>query len=381
VGSDVSSAPRLLYLVTEDWYFCSHRLPLGIAARQRGYDVTVATRVQQHAEPIRAAGLKLVPLQWSRHGHNLVRELGTLREVLRIYRQERPDIVHHVAIKPVLYGSIAARMTGTPAVVNAIAGLGYLESSSDLRARLLRAVVETGYGMLLNRPNSRLIVQNPDDLSALVKRGVVDADRVALIRGSGVDVARYRPVPEPEGTPLVVLPARLLRDKGVVEYVEAARKLRAEGVAARFALVGEPDAKHPAAISRADLDRWQAEGVVEGWGWRENMVDVFQCCNIVCLPSYREGLPKALLEAAASGRAIVTCDVPGCREVVRDGDNGLLVPPRDSASLAIALKRLLADRELRRRLARRGRERAVEEFSIDRVIADTLNVYQECLGR
>lgn len=377
----MSAAPRLLYLVTEDWYFCSHRLPLGIAARERGFDVTVATRVQRHAESIRAAGLKLVPLQWSRHGHNPFQELSALREILHVYRRERPDIVHHVAIKPVLYGSIAALITGTPAVINAIAGFGYLESSSDLRARLLRRVVGTGYHLLLDRPNSRLIVQNPDDRSALVERKIIDASRVALIRGSGVDVTRFTPAPEPGGTPLVVLPARLLRDKGVIEFVEAARTLHGQSVTARFVLVGEPDPQHPAAISRADLERWQADGVVESWGWREDMVEVFQRCHLVCLPSYREGLPKALLEAAACGRAIVTCDVPGCREVVRDGDNGLLVPARDAASLAVALKRLLQDHALRQRMARRGRERAVEEFSVERVVADTLNVYQECLGR
>ena len=375
------SAPRLLYLVTEDWYFCSHRLPLAIAARSRGYDVTVATRVQWHAEAIRGAGLKLVPLHWSRHGHNPFRELSALREIVGVYRRERPDIVHHVAVKPVLYGSIAARLTGTPAVVNAIAGLGYLESSNDLRARILGRIVQTGYHLLLDRPNSRLIVQNPDDLSTLVERGIIDAGRVALIRGSGVDISRFTPVPEPDGTPLVVLPARLLRDKGVMEFVEAARTLRAEGIAARFALVGEPDPQHPAAISPVDLERWRAQRVVECWGWREDMVEVFQRCHLVCLPSYREGLPKALLEAAACGRAIVTCDVPGCREVVRDGDNGLLVPPRDSASLGMALKRLLQDNALRLRMGQRSRECAVEEFSIERVIADTLGVYQGCLSR
>jgi glycosyltransferase involved in cell wall biosynthesis len=377
----VSAGPRLLYLVTEDWYFCSHRLPLGIAARARGYDVTVATRVQRHAKVIEAAGLKLAPLQWSRHGHNPFKELSALREIIGVYRRERPDIVHHVAVKPVLYGSIAARLTNIPAVVNAIAGLGYLESSNDLRARILGRIVETGYRLLLDRPNSRLIVQNPDDLSVLVERGIIDAGRVVLIRGAGVDVSRFTPAAEPDGTRLVVLPARLLRDKGVFEYVEAARRLRAEGVEARFALVGEPDSRHPAAISRADLGRWEMERVVECWGWRDDMVEVFKRCHVVCLPSYREGMPKALLEAAACGRAIVTCDVPGCREVVRDGDNGLLVPPRDSASLAVALKLLLQDDALRQRMARRSRERAVEEFSVEKVVADTLGVYQECLVR
>jgi len=375
------SAPRLLYLVTEDWYFCSHRLPLGIAARSRGYDVTVATRVRRHAETIRDAGLKLIPLQWSRHGHNPLEELGALREILSVYRRERPDIAHHIAVKPVLYGSIAARLTGTQAVVNAIAGLGYLESSTDVRARILGPIVQTGYQLLLNRPNSRLIVQNPDDSRALVERGIIDAGRVALIRGSGVDLSRFAPAREPDGMPIVVLPARLLRDKGVMEFVEAAATLRAEGLSARFALVGDPDPEHPGAISTADLERWQKQGAVECWGWREDMVEVFQHCHLVCLPSYREGLPKALLEAAACARAIVTCDVPGCREVVHDGDNGLLVPPRDSTALAAALKRLLQDDALRIRMGQRGRERAVGEFSIERVVADTLSVYQGCLRR
>ena len=372
----MSGPKRLLFLVTEDWYFCSHRLPLGIAARAEGYDVIVATRVQRHAQTILAAGLKLAPLRWSRHGHNPFKEIGALREILGVYRRERPDIVHHVAVKPVLYGSIAARLAGTPSVVNALAGLGYLESSDDLRARVLGRLVRTGYRLLLDRPNSRLIVQNPDDRSTLVQRGIIDAGRVVLIRGSGVDVSRFTASPEPAGTPLVVLPARLLRDKGVIEFVEAARVLQAEGVVARFALVGEPDPKHPAAITPGDFARWKAEGGVECLGWREDMAEVFQRCHVVCLPSYREGLAKALLEAAACGRPIVTCDVPGCREIVRDGDNGLLVPPRDVASLAVALKRLLQDTALRQRMGQRGRERAVAEFSVERVVADTLAVYR-----
>jgi glycosyltransferase involved in cell wall biosynthesis len=377
----MNAAPRLLYLVTEDWYFCSHRLPLAIAARKQGYEVCVATRVQEHADAIRSAGLTLVPLHWSRHGHNPLKELRALGEVVRTYRRQRPDIVHNVAVKPVLYGSIAARLTGTPAVVNAIAGLGYMASSRDLRARALNRCVGTGYRLLLNRPNSRLIVQNPDDLSALVDRGIIDPRRAVLIRGSGVDVARFVPAPEPSGPPLVVLPARLLRDKGVMEFVEAARSLRAQGVAARFALVGHRDPEHPASIQQKDLDLWQAQGVVEYWGWREDMVDVFQRCHLVCLPSYREGMPKALLEAAACGRAIVTCDVPGCREVVRDGDNGFLVRSRDSQPIAAAVKRLLQDPELRTRMGHRSRVRAVEEFSVERVVADTLAVYRKCLGR
>jgi glycosyltransferase involved in cell wall biosynthesis len=372
--------PRLLYLVTEDWYFCSHRLPLAAAARDAGFDVSVATRVRDHADEIRRAGVEPIPIGLSRRSLNPFRELGALREIVRIYRTVKPDIVHHVALKPVIYGSLAARLAGGPAVVNALAGLGYVFSSRDRTARLVRPAVEAVFRALLDRPASRLIVQNPDDLAFLVGERVISPDRAALIRGSGVDTRRFVPAPEPAGPPLVVLPARMLRDKGVFEFVAAAERLKAEGVAARFALVGDPDPDNPASIPEATLKRWADGGAVEWWGWREKMVEVFQQCHLVCLASYREGLPKALIDAAACGRAIVTCDVPGCREVVRDGENGLLVPPRDGAALATALRRLIGDPKLRRAMGERGRALAVAEFSVERVIEQTLGLYRELLA-
>jgi glycosyltransferase involved in cell wall biosynthesis len=376
----VNRKPRLLYLVTEDFYFCSHRLPLAVAARGEGFDVTVATRVQRHGDQIRGAGLDLVPLQLDRHSHNPLRELAALREIIGIYRRLRPDIAHHVAIKPVLYGSVAARLAHTRLVVNAIAGLGYVASSSDLRARLLRPAIAAAYRLLINRSGSRLIVQNPDDVEVLTQNHIVDRERVTLIRGSGVDIRYFSPPAAQEGRFLVVLAARLVRDKGVVEFVEAARLLRARGVDARFALVGEPDPGHPAQIAASELERWHGEGVIEYWGWREDMREVYRQAHLVCLPSYREGLPKALIEAAACGLPIVTCDVPGCREVVRDGDNGLLVPPRTVEPLAQALGRLIDDADLRARMGMRSRERAVAEFSIERVVADTLALYRSALS-
>jgi glycosyltransferase involved in cell wall biosynthesis len=311
---------------------------------------------------------------------NPYRELRSLAQIIRTYHALKPDIVHHVALKPVIYGSLAAWLAGVPAVVNALAGLGYVFSSRDRRARLVRPAVESVFRALLDRPTSRLIVQNPDDLRFLVSEGVVDAQRATLIRGSGVDTSRYVPVPEPDSTPLVVLPARMLRDKGVVEFVAAAERLKADRVAARFALVGDPDPDNPASIPEETLQRWSASGAVEWWGWRDDMVAVFQQCHVVCLPSYREGLPKALIDAAACGRAIVTCNVPGCREVVRDGENGLLVPPRDSAALAAALGRLLEDAKLRRAMGERSRARAIAEFSAGRVIEQTLGLYRELLA-
>jgi len=368
---------RILYVVTEDWYFCSHRLPLAQAAVAAGYEVAVATRVGGEAQRITAAGIDVHPLRLSRGSHGPLDAVRAVIELYRLYRRQRPDIVHHVALKPVLFGSLAARLAGVPAVVNALAGLGYVFSSRDLRARLLRPAVEAAYRMLLAGHGRRVILQNDDDLALLGARRLIPLPQTVVIRGSGVDTARFAQVPEPQGTALVVLPARMLRDKGIVEFIEAAQRVKARGIAARFALVGDVDPDNPASIEPARLRQWHAEGVVEWWGWREDMQDVFAQSSIVCLPSWREGLPKALIEAASVGRPIVTCDVPGCREVVRHDDNGLLVPPRDPAALAEALAWLLAEPGVRARMGARGRWRAVSEFSMEGVIARTLALYAQ----
>ncbi|QXP84585.1 glycosyltransferase family 4 protein [Methylococcus sp. ANG] len=373
--------PHLLFVVTEDWFFCLHRLSLAVAAKRAGFEVSVATRVAEHGQVIESAGLRLIPLRLSRRGRNPLTEARLVADLARLYRRERPDIVHHVAMKPVIYGSLAARLTGRRAVVNALTGLGFLFTSDRLSARLLRPLVETAFRGLLNAPICRTIVENPDDLRQLTDEGVVEPGRIRLIRGSGVDLAKFSPSPEPEGPPLVVLPARMLWDKGIGEFVEAARRLRAEGVQARFALVGQRDAENPSAIAEAQLREWERSGVVEYWGFRSDMPQVLAQCHIVCLPSYREGLPVSLLEAAACTRAIVTTDVPGCREAVRHEENGLLVPRGDPAALAAALSRLIADPALRRAMGARGRTRAEEEFSLDGVVAQTLSLYREMLAR
>lgn len=189
--------PKLLFLVTEDWYFCSHRLPIARAARDAGFAVTVATRVNQHGDRIRAEGFDLVPLAMERANRNPLREILALGEIIRLYRRIRPDIVHHVAVKPALVGSLAARLAGIPRVVNAIAGLGYVFASPSLKAKLLRPVISLGFRALLNGPLSRVIVQNPDDQRLLAERRLVAPERMVLIKGSGVDLARYRPAPEP----------------------------------------------------------------------------------------------------------------------------------------------------------------------------------------
>lgn len=359
--------------------FCLHRLPLARAARVAGCEVAVVTRVREHAAPIAAAGLRLIPLEMARGGMRPWQELATLFRLWRIYRAERPDLVHHVAVKPVLYGSLVALVSGVPAVVNALTGLGFLFTSRRLLARLLRPPVELAMRLLLNRRNTRVIIQNTDDYNALIARGIVKAHNARLIRGSGIDIDAFTPMPEPPSVPVVVMPARLLWDKGVGEFVAAARMLRARGLQARFALVGDRDAQNPAAVAQADIDAWRTEGAVELWGWRNDMAQVYHGCHIVCLPSYREGFPKVLLEAAACGRPLVSADVEGCREAVAEGRSGFLVPVRDAAALAEALARLIEDAELRANFGAAARAIVVGELSLPVVINRTLAVYREIL--
>jgi glycosyltransferase involved in cell wall biosynthesis len=371
--------PKLLFFVTEDWYFCSHRLPLAIAAREAGYEVVLATRVQAHRSIIEAAGIRLLPLDLSRGAKNPFKDWRTLLKLYGILRSERPDILHNVAMKPVLYGSLAAKFGSKTSVINALAGLGHLFAVTG-RSGHLRRLVHVALKALLLR-SGRVIVQNPDDLRLLVESGTIEQNQALLIRGSGADLDRFKPTPEPSGPPVVVMAARLLWDKGVGEFVAAAEKLKREGLKARFILVGEPDTENHSSIQKEQIEIWVQEGAIEWWGQQSDMPWVFSQCHIVCLPSYYgEGVPKVLLEAAASQRPIITTDMPGCREAVEHQENGLLVPARDVAHLAEALRRLIEDRPLRERLAQRGRQRAEQEFGIQKVVSATLELYSECLG-
>lgn len=376
----VAARPRLLFVVSQARFFVSHRLPLAEAAAVAGYEVHVAVPDGPGAELVAERGFPVHPVAFDRGGMNPAADARTAAQLAALYRRLRPDLVHHVTVKPVLYGSLAARILGVPAVVNAVSGLGYLELAPGRRARAARAVVRTLYRLAFRRPRLRVIFQNPDDRREFEAAGIVRPDQSALILGSGVDLAAFAPSPRPEGRPVVLLPARMLWDKGVGEFVAAARALHARGYAARFVLVGDTH-ENPSAVPVATLDAWTREGVVEWWGHRDDMPAVFAQASVVCLPSYREGCPKALLEAAASGRAIVTTDVPGCREVVRDGQEGLLVPARDPIALAGALERLLDDADFRGACGVRGRRRAEQDFGVERVIDATLGVYRALIPR
>lgn len=371
---------KVLFLQTEDSTFYSHRLPMARAALAAGFEVVVAVRVVAHRERLENEGFRVVALPWRRSGVNPFAELRVVLAIIRLYASERPDLVHQVTLKPILYGSLAAALCGVPAAVNALTGLGFVFISESRITRFLRFVAGLAFKLSFSKPGSVVLFQNEDDRSLFVALGFVTRDRTALIRGSGVDVARFAPRPEPEGVPLVVLPARLLWDKGVGEFVEAARLLAADGVRARFALVGERDDENPAAVPPARLAKWKDSGAVEWWGLRDDMPEVYAQAHVVCLPSYREGLPKALVEAAACGRPVVGTDVPGCREVVRHEDTGLLVPVRDARALASALRRLVEDKLLRERLGAGGRRLAVAEFAQERIAEQTMELYERLMS-
>jgi glycosyltransferase involved in cell wall biosynthesis len=373
--------PRLLFLVANDWYFYWHRLALAQRIAAAGYDVHVATPPGRFCSAIEAAGVPHHPIRIDRQGLNPFKDLATLKRLVALYRQLKPALAHHVAIKPIIYGSVAARLTGVPAVVNAMPGTGYLFASPQLLAHLIRPAVMTAFRLLLNAPNSRVILENRDDRQMWISSRVMRPDRIVVTPGCGVDTDSFRPAPEPAGPPLVVLPARLLFYKGVAEFVEAARVLRQRGTNARFALAGEGDPGNPASVPAALLRRWEAEGAVELLGWRDDIGKVFAQSHIVCLPSHGgEGVPRSLLEAASCGKPVVATDVPGCRDVVRNGENGLLVPPRQVEPLADALDRLIRDGELRRSMGARGRALALAEFSVDIVAAEVMRLYAELLG-
>jgi glycosyltransferase involved in cell wall biosynthesis len=369
--------PKLLFVVTEDWYFCSHRLPLAVAAINAGFDVAIATRISDHADVIRKAGIEIHSWNVSRGSTNVFTELKTLFQLSRIYREAKPDLVHQVALKPVLYGSLIAKLTGPVKIVNALGGMGFVFNEGKKKTQALRSIVLWGFKRLVTNKDCVLILQNPEDCALMVDEAGIDAGSIRLIRGAGVNIRQFDVSMEPAGTPLVILPARMLWDKGVGEFVEAARRLKAEGIAARFGLVGGIDECNPAAIAREQLQEWTDAGYVEWFGRRDDMPEIFRQANVVCLPSYREGLPKSLLEAAACGRAIVATDVPGCREIVENGKNGLLVPARDALALAEAIRTLIHDPDLRYRMGTAGREMVINSFSEDAVVKETLSLYKK----
>jgi glycosyltransferase involved in cell wall biosynthesis len=380
-GKIGKSKPRLLLLVTEDWYFRSHRLDLARAARDAGMQVSIVTLAEDNGKWITDEGFKYIPIPFVKGGRNPLRELFAVIQLVRLYRRERPDIVHHVAMKPILYGSWAARLTKVPAVVNAFGGLGFVfVAKTSYLMRLMRIGIKAALRFSLGFPNSRVILQITENRDRLVRETIVRRDRTVIIRGVGVDLTTFTPQPEVSGVPVVILASRMLWDKGIGDFVQAARLLKKERIEARCVLVGRLDPGSPTSISEDQLVSWQREGVVEWWGHREDMPAVLGGAHIVVLPTfYGEGIPKILLEACACAKPVVTTPLSGCTEIVRDGDNGFLAPQKDPVALATAIGTLLAKPGLRKRMGMRGREIVVREFSAQQVAEQTLAVYAELL--
>ncbi len=366
---------RLLFLINDTGFFLSHRLALACAARDAGWQVHVASRADARVPEIEAAGLTFHALPIERFGLRPLGELRTALAVARLCRRLRPALLHSVTLKAVVPGLLGARLAGVPAIVLAVTGVGRTYHDPGLVWRLLQRAIPR-YLALLARDRTRLLVQNPDDGRALAAAGYLQP-RTVLIRGSGVDLEAFAATPEPAGPTTVLLASRLIAKKGIGVYVEAARRARAERPGFRFLLVGAPDPGNPDAIPEAQLRAWHDEGVVEWLGRRDDMAALMAAAHLVCLPSqYGEGVPRCLIEGAAAGRALVASDVPGCREVCREGETGLLVPPGDPAALAGAFLRLDAEPALRRTLGARARAVAESEFDLAAVNARTLALYE-----
>jgi histidinol-phosphate phosphatase family protein len=365
---------RILYVVSEDWYFLSHRLPMARAARDAGFEVHVATNVRSGAEAIAREGFSLHAVPFTRGGIAPGGLLATVRALRAVHRRVKPDLVHRVALQPTVLDALAAIGTTIPSV-NAITGLGHTFIANTLKARVLRTLIGFVLRYLVNGKSGIALVQNPDDEALMSAFGFPPA-RVALIPGSGVDVVQLQPQPEPEGPPTVGFVGRLLADKGIRTLVAAHRIVRSQIPDAQLLVAGTPDPANLASISDQELTEWQREPGISFLGHVTDIAAFWARAHVAALPSRREGLPKSLLEAAACGRAMVATDVPGCREAVADGETGILVPPDDAAALAVALEKLLKDREMRQRMGIAARRVAETRFSAEAIGRATVDLYR-----
>lgn len=374
---------RLMFVVNVDWFFISHRLPIAIEAVRQGHEVHIATMLTDGLETMEQAGLVVHPVHVGRSDSGPLAAIRLTYALFRLFRRVRPDLVHLVTIKPVLLGGIAARIASVPAVVAAVSGLGFVFVSSGWRARLRRSIVGFLYKVALSHRRLKVIFQNSQDADTIARFARLAAGQVTLVPGSGVDLERFSPAQDWKVRPLVLMASRLLRDKGVFEFVEAAKALRSAGYdeqRVRFALVGEIDPGNPASLSAAELNEIESEGRVECLRYRSDMDRLLSEAHVVVLPSYREGMPKVLLEAAAAGCAVVTTNVPGCRDAILPGQTGVLVPARDVGALAKAIESLILDVETCRRLGQSGRAFAEARFDVRSVVAKHMEIYATLRG-
>jgi glycosyltransferase involved in cell wall biosynthesis len=373
---------KILLFANTDWYLYNFRLPLAKAIRELGVEVVLVSPPGEYGPRLEAEGFRWIPLRMNRRGLNPWEEIRVISALASIYRREHPYLVHHFTIKSVIYGTIAGRLAGVPNQVNAVVGLGHVFTSDSPRAKILRPILRALFRLALRMSHGRMILQNSDDRDLFLWNRLVTPDSIRVIRGSGVNTARFcmQRQEDRQGKGLRVLMAtRLLWEKGVGEYAEAARMLKPILPEAEFLLAGSPDDGNPSSVPGATIASWQKEGVLTALGHVEDMASLLPEVDIAVLPSYREGTPRILLEAAACGLPIVATDVPGCREIVEHKVNGLLVPPRDPKSIAEAIRYIASHPKERRRMGESGRRKVLQEFDERIVIRRTMEVYRELL--
>jgi glycosyltransferase involved in cell wall biosynthesis len=373
-GADPS---RLLYVVTEDWAFLSHRLPMARAARDAGFEVHVTTRIDKGAAAIEAEHFILHPIPFARGSLSLLATIKTIAALHRVRREVQPVLTHHVALQACVLGMIATLGRRSPSV-NALIGMGYSFTAKTVKARILRSLIGTALRFLVNRDGSVALVQNGDDRAALIALGI-PKNRIALIPGSGVDVKRFTPLPEPDGPPTFGFVGRLLDDKGIRTLIAAHCLLRARGLKTKLLIAGTPDPANPASVNEAEAQSWNNEPGIYWLGHVHDIAGFWASAHVAVLPSRREGLPLSLMEAAACGRALIASDVPGCREVVVHGQTGLLFPVDDAPALAQAMEQLAKDPQLRARYAAAARHRTVEKFDARIIGRHTVALYRQLL--
>jgi glycosyltransferase involved in cell wall biosynthesis len=369
---------RILLFANTDWYLFNFRNALIQHLRASGHEIILLSPTGDFQTKLKEQGFEVHSFPISRQGLNPVDEIKTWIRLRRLYRQIKPDIVHHFTIKPVIYGSLAAHSLRIPGKINSITGLGHVFIDASFLTRLVRNIAIWLYRLSLR--DTQVIFENPTDRDIFVQNKLLDLEQTHLIPGTGVDVEKFRPIEKSRSVPLILFSGRLLVTKGLFEFMDAIQILKAKGVNARFAIAGAPDPGNPATISEKQLELWRQAGIVEVWGWQENMPATLAQADIFCLPSYREGVPNALLEACASGLPIVTTNAPGCRDVVENNVNGLLVPVRNAQKLAEALERLINNPELRLLLGKQGREIALNKFSTFHINQQILAVYHNVQG-
>lgn len=367
---------KIVYIINVDWFFISHRLPIALEALKKGHDVYVFTKDTGKMEYLKSLGIRVCPINLERGSVNPVQSLKLLLDLKEKITSIQPDVVHLVTIKPVLIGGLASILAKVPSIVYAISGLGFIFTNTMLKAKILRLGITPLYRLALSAKNKTVIVQNLDDLRILRQYVAIPESQTTLIPGSGVDLKQFDFQPLPLTNKIVLMACRLLADKGVYEFQKSAQLLKEKYPEVRFVLVGGIDPDNPASLTEQELNNWVENGDLEWWGHQMNMAEILRQATMVVLPSYREGMPKVLLEAQALGRPIVTTDVPGCREAIEDRKTGFLVQVKDEQSLANAIEKLIINDELCLEFSRNARALAEKKFDIEQVVKTHMNIYE-----